>query len=165
MLPKSKPAAQSLTAWHDLLVQVALLVAACMLAGGMMFFVSRHVTWPAGRDPCSAMLKLAGGDFEVVLHLVSSARTRSARWPTPSSASRSLAVDKAAQRSRIEAMKRQQAEAERQAQVARVEAEAQAKVAAERAEAVRRAGAHAFAHAWRGAWLASPTAISTIRPR
>ena len=53
-----------------------------------------------------------------------------------------LAVDKARNEA-DEAMKRQQAEAERQAQVARVEAEAQAKVAAERAEASEEQ-AHAF---------------------
>ena len=137
---KEQAAAQSLTAWHDLLVQVALLVAACMLAGGMMFFVSRHVTGPLGAIR-SAMLKLAGGDFEVVLpglerkDEIGAVANAVERFKV-------LAVDKARNEA-DEAMKRQQAEAERQAQVARVEAEAQAKVAAERAEASEEQ-AHAF---------------------
>lgn len=137
---KDEAAAQSATAWHDLMVQVALLIAACMLAGGMMFFVTRHVTGPLGAIQ-GAMLKLAGGDFEVVLpglereDEIGAVANAVERFKV-------LAVDKA--RNEADAvMARQKAEADRQAEAARAEAEAQAKVAAERAKAAEEQ-AHAF---------------------
>ncbi len=63
---KQQAAAQSATASHDLVMQLVFLIAACVLAGGMMLFVTRHVTGPLGAIQ-AAMLKLAGGDFDVVL--------------------------------------------------------------------------------------------------
>jgi methyl-accepting chemotaxis protein len=137
---KDQAAAQSATAWHDLIVQLALLIAALVLAGGMMFVVSRHVTGPlAGIQ--GAMLKLAGGDFEVVLpglhrkDEIGAVANAVERFKV-------LAVDKARNEADA-AMARQKAEADRHAQVARAEAEAQAKVAAERAKAAEEQ-AHAF---------------------
>jgi methyl-accepting chemotaxis protein len=129
---KQQAASQSSIAWHDLIVQVALLIAACALAGGMMFFVSRHVTGPLGAIR-NAMLKLAGGDFEVVLpgldrkDEIGAVANAVERFKV-------LAVDKAHNEANA-AMARQKAEADRHAEAARVEAEAQAKVAAERAKA------------------------------
>jgi methyl-accepting chemotaxis protein len=129
---KDQAAAQSATAWHDLMVQIALLIAACALAGGMMLFVSRHVTGPLGAIQ-GAMLKLAGGDFEVVLpglereDEIGAVANAVERFKV-------LAVDKARNEADA-AMARQKAEADRNAEAARTEAEAQAKVAAERAKA------------------------------
>jgi methyl-accepting chemotaxis protein len=129
---KEQAATQSATAWHDLMVQVALLVAACVLAGGMMLVVSRHVTGPLAAIQ-GAMLKLAGGDFEVVLpglerkDEIGAVANAVERFKV-------LAVDKA--RSEADAaMARQKAEADRHAEAARVEAEAQAKITAERTKA------------------------------
>ncbi len=137
---KAQAAAQSALAWNDLLVQSGLLVLALVVAGGMMLLVTRRVTGPLNAIR-GAMLKLAGGDFEVVLpglerkDEIGAVANAVERFKV-------LAVDKARNEA-DEAMKRQQAEAERHAQVARVEAEAQAKVAAERAKASEEQ-AHAF---------------------
>ncbi|HUC49606.1 MAG TPA: methyl-accepting chemotaxis protein [Xanthobacteraceae bacterium] len=137
---KEQAATQSATAWHDLTMQLALLIAACALSGGMMFFVSRHVTGPLGAIR-GAMLKLAGGDFDVVLpglertDEIGAVANAVERFKV-------LAVDKARNEADA-AMARQKAEADRHAEAARVEAEAQAKIAAERAKAAEEQ-AHAF---------------------
>ena len=137
---KEQAAAQAATAWHDLIMQLVLLVAACVLAGGMMLFVSRHVTGPLTGIQ-GAMLKLAGGDFEVVLpglerkDEIGAVANAVERFKV-------LAVDKARNEADA-AMARQKAEADRHAEAARIEAEAQAKVAAERAKAAEEQ-AHAF---------------------
>jgi methyl-accepting chemotaxis protein len=129
---KDQAAAQAATAWHDLIMQLVLLVGACVLAGGMMLFVSRHVTGPLGAIQ-GAMLKLAGGDFEVVLpglerkDEIGAVANAVERFKV-------LAVDKARNEADA-AMARQKAEAERHAEAARAEAEVQAKVSAERAKA------------------------------
>jgi methyl-accepting chemotaxis protein len=137
---KEQAAAQAATAWHDLIMQLVLLVAACALASGMMLFVSRHVTGPLTGIQ-GAMLKLAGGDFEVVLpgldrkDEIGAVANAVERFKV-------LAVDKARNEADA-AMARQKVEADRHAEAARVEAEAQAKVAAERAKAAEEQ-AHAF---------------------
>jgi methyl-accepting chemotaxis protein len=137
---KAQAAAQSALAWNDLLLQSGLLVVALVIAGGMMLLVSRRVTGPLHAIR-AAMLKLAGGDFEVVLpglerkDEIGAVANAVERFKV-------LAVDKARNEA-DEAMKRQQAEADRHAQIARAEAEAQAKVAAERAKAAEEQ-AHAF---------------------
>jgi len=137
---KAQAAAQSTLAWNDLILQSSLLVLAIVLAGGMMLAVSRRVTGPLNAIR-GAMLKLAGGDFDVVLpglqrkDEIGAVANAVERFKV-------LAVDKARNEADA-AMARQQAEAEGQAQVARVEADAQAKVAAERAKASEEQ-AHAF---------------------
>jgi methyl-accepting chemotaxis protein len=137
---KEQAAAQSALAWHDLIMQMVLLLGAMVLAGGMMFVVSRHVTGPL-RGIQGAMLKLAGGDFEVVLpglhrkDEIGAVANAVERFKV-------LAVDKARNEADA-AMARQQEEAEQHAQAARAEADAQAKVAAERAK-VSEEQAHAF---------------------
>ncbi len=129
---KAHAGQQSAMAWHDLVMQSALLVVAIVLAAGMMLLVSWHVTRPLGaiRD---AMLKLAGGDFEVVLpglkrkDEIGAVANAVERFKV-------LAVEKARTEADA-AMHRQQVEAERHAEAARAEAEAQTKVAAERTKA------------------------------
>ncbi|MGA9432172.1 MAG: HAMP domain-containing protein [Xanthobacteraceae bacterium] len=63
---KVHAAKQSAMAWDDLVLQASLLVVALVLASSMMLVVSWRVTGPL-KAICAAMLKLAGGDFEVVL--------------------------------------------------------------------------------------------------
>ena len=131
-IAKEHAAEQAVVARHDLMVQLGLLVAFLVFAGGMMFFVSRHITGPLGAIQ-GAMLKLAGGDFEAVLpglerkDEIGAVANAVERFKV-------LAVEKA--RGEADAvMARQKAEADRQAEAARSEAEAQAKAAAERARA------------------------------
>ena len=137
---KAHAAEQSAVAWNDLIMQCGLLVVAMVMAGGMMLVVLRHVTGPL-RGIQTAMLKLAGGDFEVVLpglhrkDEIGAVANAVERFKV-------LAVDKARNEADA-AVARQQAEAERQAQVARAEADAQAKLAAARAKASEEQ-AHAF---------------------
>jgi methyl-accepting chemotaxis protein len=129
---KAQAVAQSTQAWNDLILQSGLLVLAIILASGMMLAVSRRVTGPLNAIR-GAMLKLAGGDFDVVLpglerkDEIGAVANAVERFKV-------LAVDKARNEADA-AMARQQAEAERHAQAARAEADAQAKVAAERAKA------------------------------
>ena len=63
---KEQATAQSSIAWHDLLMQLALLDRGLRPRRRHDVLVSRHVTGPLARSS-GAMLKLAGGDFEVVL--------------------------------------------------------------------------------------------------
>jgi hypothetical protein len=95
-----------------------------MLAGGMMFFVSRHVTGPLGAIR-SAMLKLAGGDFEVVLPGLDR-KDEIGAVANAVERVKVLAVDKAHNEADA-AMARQKADADRHAEAARAEADAQAK--------------------------------------
>jgi methyl-accepting chemotaxis protein len=131
---------QARTAMNNLIVQSAILVAAIVLAGGMMLMVSWRVTRPLNAIR-GAMLKLAGGDFEVVLpgldrkDEIGAVANAVERFKV-------LAVEKARGEADA-ALQRQQAEAERQAQAARAEADAQARTAAERARASEEQ-AHAF---------------------
>ncbi len=131
-IAKEHAAEQSALAQHDLLVQLSLLVAFIVFGGGMMLLVSRHVIGPLGAIQ-GAMLKLAGGDFAVVLpgldrkDEIGAVANAVERFKV-------LAVDKARNEADA-AMARQKADSERQAEAARAEAEAQAKVAAERAQA------------------------------
>jgi len=128
---KAQAAAQAATAWNSLLLQCGLLMAALALTAGMMLVVTRHVTGPLRRIQ-SAMLRLAGGDFDVVLpglhrkDEIGAVANAVERFKV-------LAVEKARHEA-DETMKRQQAEADRAAQAARAEADAQARAAAERAK-------------------------------
>src|SRR5271169_3764714 len=137
---KAHAAEQSAVAWNDLIMQCGLLVVAMVMAGGMMLVVLRHVTGPL-RGIQTAMLKLAGGDFEVVLPGLHR-KDEIGAVANAVERSKVLAVDKARNEADA-AVARQQAEAERQAQVARAEADAQAKLAAARAKASEEQ-AHAF---------------------
>jgi methyl-accepting chemotaxis protein len=65
-IAKDHAASQQAQAMRTLGVELAVLVAALGLAGGMMLVVSRRVTGPL-QQMQQAMLKLADGNFEVVL--------------------------------------------------------------------------------------------------
>jgi methyl-accepting chemotaxis protein len=129
---KAHAAEQSATATNDLILQSGLVFAAILFAAAMMLVVSWHVTRPLGaiRD---AMLKLAAGDFEVVLPGL---RRKDEIGAVANAVERFkvLAVEKARTETDA-AVQRQQAEASRQAQAARDEAASQAKLAAEQAKA------------------------------
>jgi len=133
---KVHAAEQYSAALAKLVLQLGLLILAIALAGAMMLMVARLVTGPLGhiRD---AMLKLAGGDFEVVLPGLDRADEIGA-VANAVEKFKLLAFEKARGEA-DEHVRRQQAESE----MARLEAQAQAKAAAERAQAAEQQ-AHAF---------------------
>jgi methyl-accepting chemotaxis protein len=133
---KVHAAEQYSAALSQLVLQLGLLVLAVVLAGAMMLMVARLVTGPLGqiRD---AMLKLAGGDFEVVLPGLDRADEIGA-VANAVEKFKLLAFEKARGEA-DELVRRQQAESE----MAQLEAQAQAKAAAERSQAAERQ-AHAF---------------------
>jgi methyl-accepting chemotaxis protein len=133
---KVHTAEQYSAALSKLVLQLGLLVLAVLLAGGMMLTVSRLVSGPL-RQIRDAMLKLAGGDFEVMLPGLD----RSDEIGAVANAVEKFKV-LAFEKARSEAdehVRRQQAESK----MAQVEAEAQAKAAAERSQAAEEQ-AHAF---------------------
>jgi methyl-accepting chemotaxis protein len=117
-------------------LQLGLLVLAVALAGAMMLMVARLVTGPL-RQIRDAMLRLAGGDFEVVLPGLDRADEIGA-VANAVEKFKLLAFEKARGEA-AELVRRQQAESE----MAQHEAQAQAKAAAERAQAADQQ-AHAF---------------------
>jgi methyl-accepting chemotaxis protein len=133
---KVHAAGQYSAALSQLVLQLGLLVLAVVLAGAMMLMVARLVTGPLGhiRD---AMLKLAGGDFEVVLPGLDRADEIGA-VANAVEKFKLLAFEKARGEA-DELVRRQQAESE----MAQIEARAQAKAAAERSQAAERQ-THAF---------------------
>jgi methyl-accepting chemotaxis protein len=125
---KVHAAEQYSVALSKLVLQLGLLVLAVLLASGMMLAVSRLVTAPL-RHIRDAMIKLAGGDFEVLL-------------PGLDRRDEIGAVANAAERFKVLAFEKARSEADelvgrQQAQVelARTEAEAQAKATEERSKA------------------------------
>jgi methyl-accepting chemotaxis protein len=125
---KVHAAEQYSAALSKLVVQLSLWVLATLAAAAMMLMVSRLVSGPL-RQIRDAMLKLAGGDFAVVLpgldrtDEIGAVANAVERFKV-------LAFEKA--RSEAEALvRRQQAESEK----AQLEAQAQAKAAAERSHA------------------------------
>ena len=111
--------------------QLALLFGAVAVAGGMMFIVTRRVTGPLLQIQ-QAMLKVAGGDFSVVLPGLD----RKDEIGQVSNAVERFKVlaDEKARTEAAEAVQRQQVETDRQAELANAEAAVQAKVAEERAK-------------------------------
>jgi methyl-accepting chemotaxis protein len=130
---KDHAAAQRAEAIRHLVFQLGLLALALVLTAGMMLAVSRRVTGPL-RTIQQAMLRLAGGDFNVVLPGLSR-KDEIGDVANAVERFKVVAVEKARHEA-DEAMRRQQIEAELQAKVA----EKQAKVAAEQAEAFRALG-------------------------
>ena len=113
--------------WLDL----GLLAAAIALVAGMMVMVSRRVTGPL-RNIQQAMLKVAGGDFSVVLPGL---ERKDEIGDVANAVERfKVLADEKARAEAAEAVKRQQVEADRVAQITQTEAAAQAKVAEERAK-------------------------------
>jgi methyl-accepting chemotaxis protein len=133
---KVHAAEQYSAALTKLVLQLGLLVLAVVLAGAMMLMVARLVTGPL-RQIRDAMLRLAGGDFEVVLPGLDRADEIGA-VANAVEKFKLLAFEKARGEA-DELVRRQQAES----QTAQLEAQAQAKAAAERSQAAERQ-AHAF---------------------
>ncbi len=117
----------SLELWLDL----AMLAAAAAVMVGMMVMVSRRVTGPL-RNIQQAMLKVAGGDFSVVLPGL---ERKDEIGDVANAVERfKVLADEKARAEAAEAVKRQQVEADRLAQITNAEAAAQTKVAEERAK-------------------------------
>jgi methyl-accepting chemotaxis protein len=133
---KAHAAEQHAAALSKLIMQLGLWVLATLMAAGMILMVSRVVTGPLRRIR-DAMLKLAGGDFDVVLPGLD----RSDEIGAVANAVEKfkvLAFEKARGEA-DEVVRRQQADS----MMAKVEAQAQADAAAERSQAAEEQ-AHAF---------------------
>jgi methyl-accepting chemotaxis protein len=120
-------------AMRSLMLQLGFLVAALGMAAGMILLVSRRVTGPLVTIQ-QAMLKLAGGDFDVVLPGLDR-KDEIGAMANAVEKFKVLAVEKGRSDAE-EVMRRQQAEAALQAQAA----EERAKVAEEQARAFRALG-------------------------
>jgi methyl-accepting chemotaxis protein len=120
---------QADAAW-SLSLSLGLLALALAIVFGMVFVVSRRVTGPL-RQIQQAMLKIADGDFSVVLPGLD---RKDEIGDVANAIERfKVLVDEKAHAEAAEALQRQKAESDRQAQLAQAEAAAQAKVAEERA--------------------------------
>jgi len=133
---KAHAAEQHSVALSKLVLQLGLWVLATLLAAGMMLMVSRVVTGPL-RQIRDAMIKLAGGDFEVVLPGLDRTDEIGA-VANAVEEFKVLAFEKARSQA-DELVRRQQADSK----LAQAEAQAQAKAAAERSQAAEEQ-AHAF---------------------
>jgi methyl-accepting chemotaxis protein len=121
--------AQRAEATWSLLLSLGLLTAALVAVIGMVLLVSRRVTGPL-RQIQQAMLKLAGGDFSVVLPGLD---RRDEIGDVANAIERFRAlVEEKARTEAAESVARQKAEAEQKAQLLQAEAAAQAKVTEER---------------------------------
>jgi methyl-accepting chemotaxis protein len=129
---KEHSAQQYAGALSSLTLQLGLLVAAIVGSAGLMLTVSRLVIRPL-RTIRDAMLKLAGGNFDVVLPGLDR-KDEIGAVANAVERFKAVAIEKARGEA-DELLRRQQAEADRQAQSARAEAELQSKSAAERARA------------------------------
>jgi methyl-accepting chemotaxis protein len=130
---KEHAAYQHAVAMRSLLVQLGLLLVALALAAGMILLVSGRVIRPLGTIQ-QAMVKLAGGDFNVVLPGLDR-KDEVGAIANAVEKFKVLAVEKGRQDAE-EVLRRQQAEAEIQAKAA----EERAKVADEQARAFNALG-------------------------
>jgi methyl-accepting chemotaxis protein len=130
---KDHAAAQRASATRMLGLELALLVAALLLAGGMMLLVSRRVTGPLGQMQ-AAMIKLAGGDFGVA---VPGLERKDEIGAMANAVERfKVLADEKARHEADEAMRRRQGEAAVHAKAA----EERAKIAEEQAQAFHALG-------------------------
>jgi methyl-accepting chemotaxis protein len=128
---KEYAAAQSVIASTRLWLELGLLTLAIALMVGAMLLVSRRVTGPLLQIQ-QAMLKVAAGDFSVVLPGL---ERKDEIGQVANAVERfKVLADEKARAEADEAMQRQKTEAGRQAQLAQAEAAAQAKVMEERAK-------------------------------
>jgi methyl-accepting chemotaxis protein len=125
---KDHTAKQHAAAMRSLMVQLVLLLGAVALAGGMILLVTRRVTRPLVTIQ-QAMLKLAGGDFNVVLPGLDR-KDEIGAMANAVEKFKVLAVEKGRHEAE-ELVRRQQAEADLQAK----SAEERAKIADEQARA------------------------------
>jgi methyl-accepting chemotaxis protein len=130
---KDHTAYQRLTAMRSLILQLCLLLGALAVAAAMVLLVTRRVITPL-RTIQQAMLKLAGGDFNVVLPGLDR-NDEVGAIANAVEKFKVLAVEKGRQDAE-EVVRRQQVEADLQAKAA----EERAKVAAEQARAFRAIG-------------------------
>jgi methyl-accepting chemotaxis protein len=130
---KDHTASQRASAMRSLVVQLGLLVLALGMAAGMILLVTRRVTRPLVTIQ-EAMLKLAGGDFNVVLPGLDR-KDEIGAMANAVEKFKVLAVEKG-RHDAEEVVRRQQAESELQAK----EAGERAKVAEEQARAFRAIG-------------------------
>ena len=130
---KDHTANQRAIAMRSLSVQLGFLLVALAMAAGMILLVTRRVTRPLVTIQ-QAMLKLAGGDFNVVLPGLDR-KDEIGAMANAVEKFKVLAVEKGRQDAE-EVLRRQQAEAELQAQAA----EERAKVADEQARAFKALG-------------------------
>ena len=127
---KEHTATRQADAMWNLSLSLGLLATVLVVVFGMVLVVSRRVTGPL-RQIQQAMLKIASGDFSVVLpgldrkDEIGDVANAIERFKT--------LVDEKAHAEAAEALRRQKVEADRQTQLAEAEAAAQAKVAQERA--------------------------------
>jgi len=127
---KDHTAARHADAIWGLSLALGLLALALTVVFAMLFVVSHRVTGPL-RQIQQAMLKIAGGDFSVVLPGL---ERKDEIGDVANAIERfKVLVDEKAHAEAAEALRRQKVEADRQAQLAEAEASAQAKVAEERA--------------------------------
>jgi methyl-accepting chemotaxis protein len=130
---KEHAAAQRASAIKMLVLQLSLLAAAVLIAAGMMLLVSRRVIVPLDRIQ-EAMLKLAGGDFGVV---VPGLERKDEIGAMANAVERfKVVADEKARHEADEATQRQQAEASVHAKAA----EERAAIAEEQAQAFRALG-------------------------
>jgi len=132
-IAKEHAATQRAAAAQSLIVQFSLLIAALVLVVGAMFLVTRRVTAPLNHIQ-GAMLKLAGGDFDVVLPGLDR-KDEIGDVAKAVEQFKVLAVERARNQA-DETLRRQQAEAEAQARAA----EERARAAEAQAEALRALG-------------------------
>jgi methyl-accepting chemotaxis protein len=128
---KDYAAKQRANAQMTLWIELGMLAAAVGVMAGMMLLVSRRVTGPLLQIQ-QAMLKVAAGDFSVVLPGL---ERKDEIGQVANAVERfKVLADEKARAEADEAMQRQKTEAGRQAQLAQAEAAAQAKVMEERAK-------------------------------
>ncbi len=127
---KEHTAIRQADAMWNLSLSLGLLAAALVVVVGMLLLVSRRVTGPL-RQIQQAMLKIAEGDFSVVLPGLD---RKDEIGDVANAIERfKILVGEKAHEEAAEALRRQKVEADRQAQLAEAEAAAQAKVTQERA--------------------------------
>ena len=127
---KEHTATRQADAMWNLSLSLGLLAAALVVVVGMLLLVSRRVTGPL-RQIQQAMLKIAEGDFSVVLPGLD---RKDEIGDVANAIERfKILVGEKAHAEAAEALRRQKVEADRQAQLAEAEAAAQAKVTQERA--------------------------------
>ena len=128
---KEHTATRQADAMWNLSLSLGLLATVLVVVFGMVLVVSRRVTGPL-RQIQQAMLKIASGDFSVVLPGLD---RKDEIGDVANAIERfKILVDEKAHAEAAEALRRQKVEADRQTQLAEAEAAAQAKVAARTGE-------------------------------
>jgi methyl-accepting chemotaxis protein len=128
---KDHAEAQRSAAMKAFTIEMSLLILAILAAGGMTILVTRRVTGPLQAIQ-QAMLKVAAGDFSVVLPGLD--RKDEIGGVANAVEQFKLIADQKARREAEEATQRMRSESDRHAEIARLDAERQDKVAQEQAK-------------------------------